>query len=158
MPEKPSNPAVIEMQDVRVTTMRDMSHTVVEHVNWTVMPGDFWVVAGPQHSGKSDLLMHATGLIMPVEGICSVFGSDTRDFDEKQIVERLRVGVVFADGKLFNQFTIAENIALPLRYHKTLSTEEVAQSVAALLELLELTPWANVTPGSVAGVWRQRAA
>ncbi len=54
-------------------------------------------------------------------GDCRVFGCDTREFDETQISERLRVGFAFADGKLFNQFTLAENIALPLRYHRCLT-------------------------------------
>lgn len=158
MSEKISNPTVIEMQDVGVSAVRDMSLTLLEHVNWSVLPGEFWVLAGPQRSGKSDLLMHAAGLAMPVDGTCHVFGCDTTELDDSRIAERQRIGFVFADGKLFNQFTIGENVALPLRYHKNLTTEEVAHTVAELLELLELTPYTNSTPGNVAGVWRQRAA
>jgi len=68
------------------------------------------------------------------------------------------VGYVFADGKLFHQLTIAENIALPLQYHRNLPEAETASAVAALLDLLELTTFATMRPGNVAAVWRQRAA
>ena len=158
MSEKTFNPAVVEMRGAQVAALRDPSLTVLENVDWSVLPGEFWVLAGPQHSGKSDLLMHAAGLMSPVRGSCRLFDYDTGEFDETQITERLRAGFVFADGKLFNQFTLAENVALPLRYHRNLTAAEAAPAVELLLELLELTPLAQAMPGNVAASWRQRAA
>ena len=87
-----------------------------------------------------------------------MFGCETKDFGEAQLAERLRVGFVFAGGKLFNQLTIAENVALPLRYQKNLTASAAARSVEALLELLELAPVAGSTPPDVSVNWRQRAA
>jgi ABC-type transporter Mla maintaining outer membrane lipid asymmetry ATPase subunit MlaF len=141
-----------------VTALRDTSLVVLDKVDWLVSPRDFWVVAGSQHSGKSDLLLHAAGLLMPTEGTCRLFGCDTRELEENQVSERLRVGFAFADAKLFNQLTIAENVALPLRYHRNLAEAEAAHAVELLLELLELKPYANATPANVAASWRQRAA
>src|SRR6516162_8086233 len=158
MNKNTSSPAVIEMRDANITALRDASLAVLENVNWSVQAGDFWVVAGQQHSGKSDLMLHAAGLMMPVRGNCRVFGSDTKAFDETQIDERLRVGFVFADGKLFNHLTVAGNVALPLSYHKNLTSEEAASAVERLLELLELAPFANTTPANLPANWRQRAA
>jgi ABC-type transporter Mla maintaining outer membrane lipid asymmetry ATPase subunit MlaF len=146
------------MSGVQITALRDASLILVEDVNWSALPGDFWVVAGPPHSGKSDLLLHAAGLLTPAAGNCRLFGSDTSEFDESKLNERLRVGLTFAEGKLFNNLTIAENVALPLRYHRNLSDADTARLVEELLELLELTPWANSTPANVAAIWRQRAA
>src|SRR5580698_10614211 len=107
MSEEVSKSAVIEMRGVDVATLRDPSLIVLENVNWTVQRGEFWVVAGPTHSGKSDLLAHAAGLMNPVNGTCCVFGCDTKEFDETKIADRQRIGLIFADGKLFNQMTIA---------------------------------------------------
>jgi phospholipid/cholesterol/gamma-HCH transport system ATP-binding protein len=152
-------PVVIEMNAAAIGTLRDASHVVVADVNWTVRAGEFWVVAGQQQSGKSDLLLHAAGLMTPARGSCRVFGCETKNLGEAQIAERLRVGFVFAGGKLFNQLTVAENVALPLRYQKDfLSETEAAGEVAALLELLELTPFADAPPASLAAGWRLRAA
>jgi ABC-type transporter Mla maintaining outer membrane lipid asymmetry ATPase subunit MlaF len=158
MSENVFHTAVIEMRGVDVGALRDTSLTVVENVNWSVLPGEFWVVAGPQRSGKSDLLMHAAGLMTPVHGGCRVFGCDTNALGEAQLAERLRVGFVFAGGKLFNELTLAENVALPLRYQKNLSAAEVAPAVAAFLDWFELTPFAGALPANVAANWRQRAA
>ena len=158
MSETIFHPAVIEMTAASIGALRDTTLTVVENVNWRVQPGEFWVVAGQQYSGKSDLLMHAAGLMTPARGSCRVFGCETKNFGEAQIAERLRVGFVFAGGKLFSQLTVAENVALPLRYQKNLAPADAARPVADLLEWLELAPFADITPSNLAANWRQRAA
>ena len=158
MNETTINPAVVEMREASVSALRDTTLTVLENVNWSVLPGEFWVVAGQPQSGKSDLLMTAAGLLLPARGSCRVFGCETNAFGEAQLAERLRVGLVFAGGQLFSQLTVAENVALPLRYQKNLSAAEAAPAVAALLEMLELTPFADRTPANLAAQWRSRAA
>jgi ABC-type transporter Mla maintaining outer membrane lipid asymmetry ATPase subunit MlaF len=155
---EPISLAVIEMRAATVGAMRDASLIILEDVNWSIAPGEFWVVAGQEHAGKSDLLMLAAGLMAPVAGSCKLFGSETRDFGEAELPERLRVGFVFQGGQLFNQLTIAENVALPLRYQKNLTAAETARPVELLLELLELKPFANSTPLNVPANWRRRAA
>jgi putative ABC transport system ATP-binding protein len=157
MSETQNIPA-IEMRGVNVAAMRDASFTVVEDVNWSVAMGEFWVIAGQEHSGRSDLLMLAAGLMSPAAGSYKLFGNDTRNFGEAELAERLRVGFVFQGGQLFNQLTIAENVALPLQYQKNLASAEALPTARSLLELMELTPLADVTPPNVAANWRQRAA
>ncbi len=157
MSETP-NPAAIEMRGVSIGAMRDVSFIVVEDANWTVASGEFWVIAGQQHSGKSDFLMLTAGLMTPVEGSCRIFGRDTRTFGEVELAERLRVGLVFEGGQLFNHLTLRENVALPLQYHRNLSPDTAAAEVQPLLELMELAPLADITPANVSGNWLQRAA
>lgn len=145
------------MRNVSVGALRDISFIVLEDLNWSVAPGEFWTVAGPQHSGKSDFLMMTAGLMAPVKGVCKLFGTETQALDETKLTERLRVGFVFEGGLLFSHLTIRENTALPLRYHRDL-TAAAAREVEALLELLELTPLADITPPNISDNWRQRAA
>jgi len=148
----------IEMRGVSVTAMRDASFTVVEEMDWSVGTGEFWVVAGQEHSGKSDLLMLTAGLMSPAKGSYKLFGNDTKYFGEAELAERLRVGFVFQGGQLFNQLTITENAALPLQYQKNITAAEAAREAQALLNLMELTPLADVTPSNIAANWRQRVA
>ena len=157
MSENPDIPA-IEMRGVNVTAMRDASFSVVEDVNWSAGAGEFWVIAGQEHSGKSDLLMLAAGLMPPATGSCKLFGCDTKNFGEAELAERLRVGFIFQGGHLFNQLTIAENVALPLQYRKNFTAAEAAREARTLLELMELPPLADLTPEDIAPNWRQRAA
>jgi ABC-type transporter Mla maintaining outer membrane lipid asymmetry ATPase subunit MlaF len=147
---------VIEMQDVAVGSMRDLSTIAVEGVNWTVQAGDFWVIGGLQGSGKSDFLSMTGGLMPPVHGQYRLFGEEMPIFDEARLKTRLRMGLVFETGQLFNHLTVSENVGLPLRYHQNLSKAEAAQRVNELLEDLELGPLADSTPGAIARNWQKR--
>ena len=152
------NAPAIVLQDVTVGSMRDVTRVVLAGVNWRVAPGEFWVVAGEQQSGKSDLLLLMAGLMPPLAGTCQFYGRELRSFGEAELADRLRVGFVFAGGQLFNQLTLGENIALGLRYHRNLDVEEAQQAIGPLLELLELTPLAGSRPGNVSRDWQLRAA
>jgi ABC-type transporter Mla maintaining outer membrane lipid asymmetry ATPase subunit MlaF len=150
--------AVIEMHGVEVCSMRDAHLTALEDVNWTVAPGEFWVVAGQEQSGKSDLMMMTAGLMPPAKGSCKVFGIETQSFGESELADRLRVGFVFENGQLFNRLTIAENVALPLQYHKDLPPGVADEKARALLDLMGLKPLADITPSNVGLSWLKRAA
>lgn len=155
--EKSEN-VLIEMRGVTVTTMRDSGFVVLENVDWQVARGDFWMVAGQQHSGKSDLILLAAGLMPAMTGEFQLFEKDPQTFDEKHLEQRLRIGVVLEAAQLFSHLTIAENIALPLRYHKNLTAFDATNEVKSLLDLMELSPLADITPTNVAANWRRRAA
>ena len=152
----PQTPA-LEMRELAVASMKNPTITVAEDVNWTVNPGEFWVVGAPQHSGKSDFLMTAGGIMSPVAGGFSFLGEAMPIFEESRMAHRLKLGFVFDGGQLIGSLTIAENIALPLRYHSRLPAAEIVARVEALLELTELMPWSDRTPVNVARSWRQRA-
>ena len=154
---KNQNIPAIEMRGVNVAAMRDATFTVVEGVNWSVAAGEFWVIAGQEHSGKSDLLMLAAGLMSPVAGSYKLFGNDTENFGEAELAERLRVGFVFQGGHLFNQLTIAENVALPLRAMGRAESGYRAE-VVELLRWVGLGDRMNASPPVLSGGEKQRAA
>jgi ABC-type transporter Mla maintaining outer membrane lipid asymmetry ATPase subunit MlaF len=149
-------PPAVEMRGVAFGAMRDPSATVAEDVNWTVNAGEFWVVAGSQRSGKTDFLMLADGLLPPARGSYRFFNEAMPIFEDERLAERLRLGLVFDGGQLFNQMTIAENVALPLQYHRGLAFRDAGSRVQAMLELTELLPFANSPPASIARNWQKR--
>lgn len=151
----PSPP--IECRGLTVGALRDAAVIVAADVDWTVAPGDFWVVGGLQGAGKSDFLLTLAGLLPPRTGGCRLFGQPMPIFDEHRLAERLRLGLVFDDGHLLNQLTVLENVALPLRYHRNLTRPEVERAARAMLESLDLLPWASSTPGAMPRAWRKRA-
>jgi len=152
-----SGPPALEMRDLALGAMRDQSVSVAEEINWTVNAGEFWVVAGPQRSGKSDFLMLTGGLMSPTRGRHRCFGAEMPIFEEERLAERLRLGLVFDGGQLFNHLTIAENVALPLRYHENLTPDEAEPRVQAMLELAELSRFADCAPPAIARNWQKRA-
>jgi ABC-type transporter Mla maintaining outer membrane lipid asymmetry ATPase subunit MlaF len=156
LPAKTAVPA-IEMNDVAIGAMRDPDRLVAEAVNWAVSPGDYWVVAGWHGAGKSDFLMLTAGLMAPRRGRYVFFGSEMPIFDEDRMSRRLRLGMVFEGGRLFNHLTVAENVALPLRYHRNLGPAEAGAAVGELLTCTELEPWAESAPGTLGHSWLKRA-
>lgn len=151
-----SRPA-IEMRGVSVATMKRATALVATDVNWTVEAGDFWVVGAPQLSGKTDFLMTVGGLRPPAAGEYFLLGERMPIFEQSRLAQRLKLGLVFDGGQLLGHLTVAENIALPLRYHQRLPARESEARVRELLEWAQLMPWANSTPANVGRGWRQRA-
>lgn len=147
---------VLEMRGAAVNSQRNADVVTVEDMNWAAGAGDFWVIGGLHGSGKSDLLMLAGGLTSPAAGACFFHGRELPIFEDEDLAERLRLGYVFDGGQLFNLLTVAENVALPLRYHKNLTDAEADRQVARMLAVTELVPWANSTPGAITRAWRKR--
>ncbi|MBC8095493.1 MAG: ATP-binding cassette domain-containing protein [Akkermansiaceae bacterium] len=147
---------LLEMRGVSVSAMRDQNTVIMENVDWTVAAGDFWVIGGLQGAGKSDFLLLAGGLMAPVAGTYSFREEKMPIFEDHRLRERLKLGFVFDGGQLLNHLTIAENIALPLRYHKNLGIEQARAEVQRMLDLTDLAPWADSTPGAVGRNWQQR--
>src|SRR5206468_1523503 len=92
-----------------------------------------------------------------LRGTYRFFGEAMPIFEDARLPQRLRLGFVFDGGQLFSQLTVAENIALPLRYHPGLTAAQTEERVKTLLEQTELTPWADSTPATLGRNWRKRA-
>ncbi|HEV2393816.1 MAG TPA: ATP-binding cassette domain-containing protein [Verrucomicrobiae bacterium] len=147
---------VIQMEDVAAGSMLDPSLVAAEGIHWSVQAGDYWVVAGLQGSGKSDFLMMTGGVLPPLSGRYRLFGEDMPIFDQARLNQRLRLGLVFDGGQLFNHLTVSENVSLPLRYHRNLTPAEAEPDVRAVLKAMELEPWADSTPGAIGPNWQKR--
>ena len=147
---------VIVMQDVAMGSMRDPDLTAAEGVNWTVAPGDYWVIGGLQGTGKSDFLITAGGLMAPQKGRYTLFGEPMPIFDDARLQTRLRLGLAFDGGQLLAHLTARENIALPLRYHHNLSAAQAHDAVEEALEEMGMGPWADATTGTLSRNWQSR--
>ena len=144
------------MRGIAAGSMQDPNATLLADVNWQVNTGDFWVLAGLQGSGKSDFMMLTAGLMMPLRGNYWLYGEPMPILDEARLPARLRLGLVFENGQLFNHLTVSENIALPLRYHHNMDRAETAVVVQAMMEHMDLGPWAESTPGALGRNWHRR--
>ncbi|MFM1768406.1 MAG: hypothetical protein RJA22_935 [Verrucomicrobiota bacterium] len=156
-PAAPAACPALELCGVSVPASDDPGRTVLEEVNWSVAVGDYWAVGGLARSGKSRLLAVAAGLQRPGRGACRVFGCDTRpDPATREAAWRRRVGYVFDGGQLIHQLTLAENVALPLRYHWVEGEPDPAARIEALVGLTGLEAWGGRYPAQVSRNWQQR--
>ena len=148
----------MKMTDVTIGSLQVPEHIVFEQVNWSVAVGDFWAIGGLQGCGKSDFMATAAGLMPPLQGNYEVFGhAIDRVFEPDLLPTRLKLGLVFDGGQLLRHLTVAENVALPLRYHKGLSEDEADLHVGRLLDLTGLTRWADERASMLSRNWQQRA-
>jgi ABC-type transporter Mla maintaining outer membrane lipid asymmetry ATPase subunit MlaF len=154
----PENMPLIEMESVAIASARDPEKILIEDVNWQLMPGDFWVIAGLHASGKTDFLSTAAGLQRPASGVVRWRGRDVSELHESELVqERKRVGFVFENGgRMLRNLTVAENVALPLRYHRDWTMDEAAGQVEEILKITELLPMAATPAAAISPGWQQR--
>jgi phospholipid/cholesterol/gamma-HCH transport system ATP-binding protein len=146
------------MSGVDVRRLSEAGPARVGHVDWKLAAGEYWVVGGPSDSGKTELLQTAAGLQQPGRGSVRLFGQDVAVLPEPELLQlRTRVGFVFkGGGRLFTEMTVAENIALPLRYHRNLGADEALEAVHALLRLTDLSDAGSESPQRLPGGMRQR--
>ena len=149
---------IIELIDVTISDLKDPRRVVLEHLNWNVEEREYWVVGGLHASGKSNLMATLAGIMPPAAGTYCLFDESLSSHGQlDRSMARRRLGIVFDGGRLIHDLTIAENIALPLRYHGNLGMEDVAGETQALLEELELESFAASHPVGVGRNWQQRA-
>src|SRR3954471_15121266 len=136
----PETAPAIELINADITGAELRADTVmIKNVNWQVNTGDYWVVGGLPGTGKTDLLTTAAALQRPGAGTHLVFGRDIYRLDEgEQLRERLRIGIVFQSGRLFSHQTVAENLALPVCYHRNCTLEEAYPQVQTVLKITGL--------------------
>jgi ABC-type transporter Mla maintaining outer membrane lipid asymmetry ATPase subunit MlaF len=151
---------IIQMRGVTVVHPQAQQVPVLSGVDWEVLPGDSWVIAGLQGSGKTLLLETAAGLHPFPEGEVQLFGHlvTGHEGDELAVIRR-RVGLVFdGRGRLFGSQTVFENVALPLCYHGNLTLEEVTPEVWGWLERMNLGAYADYPAGRLGRAWAHRVA
>lgn len=149
--------ACLELRAATVPWASEPELPVLEDVNWTVRPGEFWVIAGLHASGKTDLLHCAAGLTTVLAGEGRLFGRALPLKGDTDMPARLRLGLVFDGGNLLDHLSLGENVALPLRYHQNLAPADAAPRVQPLLAALDLESTAHRPPDAVSRNWRRRA-
>jgi len=156
-PKSEDGPApCLAFRGATVPLAREPEVPALEGVNWSVQPGEFWVIAGLHASGKTDLLQCAAGLTTPLAGEGRLFGRALPLYGDADTPTRLRLGLVFDGGNLLDHLSLAGNVALPLRYHQNLTEDEAAPRVTPLLAALGLDATANRAPDAVSRNWRRR--
>lgn len=143
---------------VRDLVKRFGAQTVLDGVSLDIMPGETMVIMGGSGSGKSTVLRHLIGSLMPNEGSVKLFGKQLDKLNEEELnAVRKRFGILFQSGALFNSMTIAENVALPLQEHTMLDQNIIDIQVKIKLELVGLREHAEKIPSQISGGMKKRA-
>jgi phospholipid/cholesterol/gamma-HCH transport system ATP-binding protein len=128
---------------------------VLKDLNFTVNPGEIFVLMGPSGAGKSVLLRHIIGLEAPTAGRVLINGRDAMDEDFR---DHVRMALVFQAGALFNSLSVYDNLALYPREHRVGTEKQIRERVMMLLKLLSLDDTAGKFPSDLSGGMKKRVA
>jgi len=130
---------------------------VLRGIDLDIQVGESLVVMGGSGAGKTVLLKHLIGLLLPDEGHVVVNGVDLGRASPGQALElRKRFGMSFQEGALFDSMTVFDNIAFPLRRHTRQGESEVAARVQECLDLVRLEGVEGRYPAELSGGMKRR--
>ncbi len=152
--------AVLEASHLVRRLSGEVPVTLIEDVSLAIAPGEFICIMGPSGSGKSSLLYLLGLLDVPTSGTILLGGEDTSRYDEDELANRRleKLGFVFQFHFLLAEFTVLDNVLLPMRRLGRL--EEPAQRARGLelLDRLSVADQAAKRPHQLSGGQRQRVA
>lgn len=132
---------------------------VLRGVTLSISEGETMVVIGRSGCGKSILLKQIIGLMEPDEGQILVDGLAINSLSEKQKREvRLRFGMLFQGGALFDSMTVGENVGFFLAQHSDLGQDLIEQKVREKLSMVGLSGIEDMMPADLSGGMRKRVA
>ncbi len=154
--------AILEVTNLKkIYTTRFGGNQVqaLSSLNFSVEQGEYVAIMGESGSGKTTLLNILAALDKPTSGTVSLNGKNIVSIKEKEIsaFRRDNLGFVFQDFNLLDNFSLKDNIFLPLVLQgKTPREMELRlQPVAARLGIADIL---EKYPYEVSGGQKQRTA
>lgn len=135
------------------------SQVVLDNLDLVVPKGSITAIIGPSGEGKSVLLKHMIGLLMPDGGNVFVDGEDITRMKRHQLNHvREKFGMLFQNSALFDSMTVFENVAFPLEEKTKLSRNEIRDRVHEALEQVGLRDVDEKYPAELSGGMKKRVA
>jgi phospholipid/cholesterol/gamma-HCH transport system ATP-binding protein len=132
---------------------------VLEGVNLTISNKEVVTIMGKSGGGKSVLIKHIIGLLMPDKGSILIDGVDITRLDQKELDKiREKLGVLFQGGALFDSLTVYGNVAFPLKEKTKLNKKEIRERVIQALEDVGLRGIGSKYPAELSGGMKKRVA
>lgn len=146
------------MVEIRNISKSFENNIVLDRLNLELKDHEVHSVIGESGAGKSVMIKIIIGLIKPDRGKIIIDDEDITDYTENQLNERVRlkIGMVYQNGALWDSMTIGENLKLVLQLKKVLSEEEINLKVKESLEMVEMPDFENKYPEELSGGMKRR--
>ncbi len=132
-------------------TRRFGDFLAVDHVSFSIQPGEVVGYLGPNGSGKTTTIRMLLGLLQPSDGRATVLGFDA--FRQSEQV-RARAGYMSQKFALYDDLTVWEN----LTFYGGVYGIRQKKAIRATLEQAGLAEHASELARSLSAGWRQRLA
>lgn len=150
-----SKQKVIEIKNIR----KDFGNrTVLKDVNFNVHEGEVVSIIGSSGSGKSTLLRCINLLETPTSGQILIHGKDVLSGDVPLVELREKVGMVFQQFNLFNNFSVLDNCVIGQMKVLKRTREEAEKVAKEFLGKVGMSRFINAKPSQISGGQKQRVA
>lgn len=130
----------------------------VQDVSLSIGKGEIFGIIGFSGAGKSTLVRCINLLERPTSGSVTVDGKEMTALSARELRQaRKKIGMIFQHFNLMPSRTVFGNVAYPLR-GSGLSSEQIADKVHRLLELVGIGDKAEAYPKQLSGGQKQRVA
>ena len=134
-------------------------HEVLKGIDLDIRRGEIVVMLGGSGCGKSVLMKHMVGLMLPDEGTVTLEGKVISNLSERELSwARRKVSMMFQSGALFDSLTVAENVSFPMREAGVKDQQELDRRVKEALKLVKLPGQEEKMPSDLSGGMRKRVA
>jgi putative ABC transport system ATP-binding protein len=154
-------PAIVRIVDLyKDYYMGTVTVNVLKGLNLSFDEGDFVALMGPSGSGKSTLLNVLGCLDRATSGQYFLGDVDVSDMDDDQLseVRSTYLGFIFQSYNLLPQYTVVENIELPLLYQGIRLDDRTKDRCISLAEMVGLGDRLDHRPLQLSGGQQQRVA
>ena len=150
---------VNDLQKVYTTRFGGVRVPALTGVTFSVEPSEYVAIMGESGAGKTTLLNLLAALDKPTAGQILLDGKDLSAVPEARLAafRRENLGFVFQDFNLLDNFTLEDNIYLPLVLSRV-PYEEMHRRLMPLAKLLGISALLKKYPYEVSGGQKQRAA
>lgn len=134
-------------------------HTVLNGASISLRVGETLAVLGRSGEGKSVLLKHLAGLMVPDAGSVRIDGEEIVGVDERRLGPvRRKFGLLFQNGALFDSFNVEENVGFPLVEKGVRDRAEIRSRVRTALDSVGMVDHLLKMPIHLSGGQRKRVA
>jgi lipoprotein-releasing system ATP-binding protein len=154
-----SNPVVSCRNLNKRFNQGDLDVNVLEDITLSIGTGERVAIMGSSGSGKSTLLHLLGGLDTPSSGAVELVGQKLATLNERQLsaLRNQALGFIYQFHHLLGEFTLLENVAMPLLI-ADIGIEEARERSNIMLQQVGLSNRIKHKPGELSGGERQRAA
>jgi lipoprotein-releasing system ATP-binding protein len=159
-PGRGTTAPLIEARNVTRILPGIVPTTLVHNIDLSIGDNEFVAITGPSGSGKSSLLYLLGLLDLPTSGEVLIRGKSTARMaeDERAFTRLSTLGFVFQFHFLLPEFSILDNVTLPMRALGALSAGAMRDRARDLLSSLGLAEHIGKRPDQLSGGQRQRVA
>ena len=149
---------VLQAKDLsKVYELGETKVHAVKDIDLEIMQGVFYSIIGKSGSGKSTLLHLLAGTMQPTTGKVFIEGQNIHGMNDYKLslVRRRKIGFVFQSYNLLPEFSVEENIKLPLCLDKAQLDQAYFDELLCRMEISHLK---SKFPYQLSGGEQQRVA